>query len=64
MKDIVPAWMWKDPGEIIEGLLRLSAPRPTVRVETCARQGRDRYYRMARRLSVRNSFKRVMRGGR
>lgn len=61
MADIVPAWMWRDPGEIIEGLLRLSQPRAAVRVDTCARLQPDRYYTMARRLDRKNSLKRVMR---
>lgn len=68
MADIVPAWMWRDPGEIIEGLLTLSARRPGQGLrqgETPVKVGpKDRYYTMARRCAVRGAVKRAMRGER
>lgn len=62
MADIVPAWMWRDPEEIIEGLLALSSrssPRLTIGMPAAVpRVDRDRYYTQARRLHV----KQLMRG--
>lgn len=62
MSDIVEAWLWRDPGEIIEGLLR-RAERTEQRGEAISvRQKRktiwDAHYRQARRLHV----KQLMRG--
>ena len=57
MSDIVEAWMWRDPGEIIDDLLRRSA-RIERRGEAISmrvveqRPERDRYYTQARRLHV------------
>lgn len=71
MADIVPAWMWGDPAEVVERLEAMSA-RAAQRVIARAREPgagavsgpRDRYYTMARRCEVRGAVKRVMRGGR
>ena len=62
MSDIVEAWLWRDPGEIIDGLLRRS-DKTERRGEAVSerlpdRQPRDRYYTQARRLHV----KQLMRG--
>ena len=61
MSDIVEAWLWRDPGEIIEGLLRRSA-RLDRRGETISlrlpdRRPRDRYYTQARRLHLKQLMK-------
>lgn len=60
MSDIVPAWMWRDPGEIIETLLQISA-RSERRGEAIStrpqRPDRDRYYTQARRLHVKQLMK-------
>lgn len=72
VSDIVEAWKWRDPEEIIEALLRESgrregkaaavAPIAAVeRVRPTVREGcvkRDRYYTLARRIHV----KRLMKG--
>ena len=73
MPDIVPAWMWRDPGEIIEGLLQYSARQAAkkqglvmgqVNLPRAPRPGHDRYYTMARRVEIRGQMKRVMKGQR
>jgi hypothetical protein len=56
---VCPAWMYRDPAEIVDDLLRAGA-----KVQACApaepcRQ-RDRYYTQARRFHV----KQLMRGKR
>lgn len=72
MPDIVPAWMWRDPSEIIEGLLQRSA-RKAARAQgltmgkiqlPAPRPAHDRYYTMARRVEIRGQMKRVMKGQR
>jgi hypothetical protein len=59
MADIVEAWMWRNPEEIIERLLvnsaRQDAPRPVIHV--AARENRDRYYTRARRHRVKQLMK-------
>jgi hypothetical protein len=65
MPDIVPAWMWRDPGEIIEQLLEHSAreaARPVLTLatgEAGLRQPRDRYYRAWRRCHVKQLMRRL-----
>lgn len=63
--DIVPAWMWKPPGDIIEDLLEHSAARERRQLRLVSRETKcgaeplqasvrkDRYYTMARRAHVR-----------
>lgn len=63
--DIVPAWMWLPPGDIIEELIEQSAwreRRAQMRVSRETKCGaepaeasapKDRYYTMARRAHVR-----------
>lgn len=70
--DIVPAWMWQPPGDIIEDLLELSVrldrrallkvSRETkcVAVTGEVRVRKDRYYTMARRVYVRALLKEGM----
>lgn len=72
--DIVEAWLWNDPGEIIEPLMRRTdrlerrargdaEPLPIVNETLSAPNAvvvRDRYYTQARRLHV----KHLMRGKR
>lgn len=64
---VMPAWMYRDPGEIADELAartaRIEAPRPAM-VQACAPGERDRYYTMARRAAVRFHVKQAMRGGR
>jgi hypothetical protein len=65
MADIVPAWMWRDPEEIIEPLLRIAAKKEERAQAPAAEPAgvsgaRDRYYTMARRIHV----KQLMRSGR
>lgn len=53
---VSPAWMYGDPAEIVDGLLRAS-----TKVQACApaepcRQ-RDRYYTQARRFHVKQLMK-------
>ena len=68
MPDIVPAWMWRDPGEIIEQLLQRSAREAAkargqgLTLGAARPVARDRYYTIARRVAVRSAMKRVMRG--
>lgn len=54
---VCPAWMYGDPANIVDGLLRSSA-----KVQACAPAGpcqpRDRYYTQARRFHM----KQVMKG--
>lgn len=57
---IAPVWMYRDPAEIADGLLRAS-----TKVQACAPASpcpppRDRYYTQARRFHV----KQLMRGKR
>ena len=61
MSDIVEAWLWRPPGDIIERLM--------ARSERCGRRGEalltrepdhqphDRYYTQARRLRVKQAMK-------
>lgn len=69
MPDIVPSWMWRPPGEIIEDLIahsdrraqRLEAKACDVSRETkCGAVRRDRYYTQARRLRVRELMRRML----
>lgn len=57
MSDIVEAWLWQPPGDIIERLLQRSAAREQrivpVAIQVPERRPRDRYYTQARRLHVR-----------
>ena len=71
MADIVPAWMWGDPAEVVERLeaMSVNAARRVIakaaeKDSGAAHGTRDRYYTMARRCEVRGAVKRVMRGGR
>lgn len=62
--DIVPAWMWRSPGDIIEELLALSQREfsrqiLTVPHETKRGADRDRYYTMARRAQIRAYIRRL-----
>lgn len=60
MADIVPSWMWRDPGEIIEQLLARPARDqvPRVVIQPAARAAtRDRYYTTARRVRVKQLMK-------
>lgn len=61
-RDIVPAWMWRAPGDIIEDLLARSTRlelRAVSRETKCGAEPlqasvrKDRYYTMARRAHVR-----------
>ena len=61
MPDIVEAWMWQDPGKIIERLLERSA-RDAAKARGVAmghaepaHPAHDRYYTMARRASVKRA---------
>jgi len=62
MTDIVEAWKWQAPGDIIERLLGESARTERRGEAISAKPGehppRDRYYTQARRLRV----KQLMRG--
>jgi hypothetical protein len=67
MADIVPAWMWRDPGEIIDELLSRSARQAARaqgldvgRADSVSRPQRDRYYTQARRVHLQQ----IMRGRR
>lgn len=67
MADIVESWLWRDPGEIIEGLLTRSAREAAKgqglvlgQAGAVERTHRDRYYTQARRLHL----KQIMRGKR
>lgn len=63
---VAEAWMYRDPAEVGDALIRRTArieqPRP-AKVQASA-SARDRYYTMARRAEVRLHVKRVMRGKR
>jgi hypothetical protein len=64
MADIVPAWMWRDPQEIIEGLLRISeraesSATPSTGAPAPNHAPRDRYYTMARRLPVKQLMRSI-----
>lgn len=50
--DMVEAWKWRSPGEIIERLLRVSAPALSTQPERPAPKVRDRYYTQARHLRL------------
>lgn len=67
MADIVPKWMWRDPGEVIERLIADSSRRNAPRqpwVQTHARPAaRDRYYTQARRIEVRAAVQKVTNHG-
>lgn len=61
MSDIVEAWKWRPPGEIIERLLGEAARSERRGEAVSARvpdhQERDRYYTQARRLHVKQLMK-------
>ena len=59
MSDIVEAWLWRDPGEIIERLQQRTARRRDgVAAPAIPRPARDRYYTQARRVHVKNIMRR------
>lgn len=61
MADIVEAWMWRPPGEIIDRLMarseRTERRGETLSIKPPERQTRDRYYTQARRLHVQQLMK-------
>lgn len=62
----MPAWMYRDPGEIVDALMTRTQrlEQRTAPVHASASIDRDRYYTMARRAEVRLHVKRVMGGKR
>jgi hypothetical protein len=57
---IAPAWMYRDPAEIADALLRAGSRVQTPAPAACPDTVRDRYYTAARRFHV----KQVMKGRR
>lgn len=66
MADIVESWLWRDPAEIVDRMMKRAA-RHAAREQGLelgrAEPARDRYYTMARRVEVRDAVKRA-KGGR
>ena len=61
MADIVPAWMWRSPGEIIDRLVarseRTERRGEAISVRVVEHPARDAYYTQARRLHVKQLMK-------
>lgn len=61
--NVAPAWMYRDPFEIIERLLQVK-PRVQTSAHVSKPVRRDRYYTMARRVEIRRATRKAMRGDR
>lgn len=68
MPDIVEAWLWRDPAQIIERLVERSArevarkQNPELWKMECARPARDRYYTLSRRIRIKHLAKETKEG--